>query len=153
LRGRAREFDHEGVCGAQKLVLTGDLIRLMEHFHRLFPGAKRPTCEEGADPHDDRLTQLVRALMAPELPDIIPAKQIGTVLGVEWREVVGGLKRHQSWDTILPTMGWQYVPKPGRPKAGEVGSHFARIRGREEVLEEHHRPTQPAPQKIDATEL
>ena len=25
LRGRSREFDEEGVCGAQKLVLTGDL--------------------------------------------------------------------------------------------------------------------------------
>jgi hypothetical protein len=40
LRGRARELDDNGICGEQKLVVTGDLIRLIEHFDRLFPGAK-----------------------------------------------------------------------------------------------------------------
>jgi hypothetical protein len=95
--------------------------------------------------------------MAPELPDTVPVKHIGALMGVEWREVAGDLKRHQSWNTILPAIGWQYVPKLGRPKAGEIGSHFAKIKGREERLEGHtraeHKHTQSEPQKIDATEL
>jgi hypothetical protein len=40
LRGRSREFDESGVCGTQKLVVTGDLTLLMRNLERIFPGAK-----------------------------------------------------------------------------------------------------------------
>jgi hypothetical protein len=133
LRGRAREFDDHGVCGEQKLVVTGDLIRLIENFDRLFPGAKL-TCEEGLEGHDEhRLTKFVRALMTPNLPDLVCTKEIGTIMNVEWREVSGDLKRHQSWQAVLAGLRWRYVPVRGRPKAGEVGSHFVKITASEKV--------------------
>jgi hypothetical protein len=40
LRGKAREMDQHGVCGHQKLVITGDLVRLLGHRPKVFPGAK-----------------------------------------------------------------------------------------------------------------
>ena len=39
LRGKAREMDEEGICGPQKLVITGDLIRLLAHKPKVFPRA------------------------------------------------------------------------------------------------------------------
>jgi hypothetical protein len=127
LRGRARELDHNGVCGEQKLVVTGDLIRLIEHFDRLFPGAKL-ICEEGLEGHDEpRLMKLARTLMTPNLPDRVSTKEIGALMNLEWRDVSGDLTRHPSWHKVLAGLQWRYVPVRGRPKAGEVGSHFVRI--------------------------
>ena len=40
LRGNSREFDANGACGAQKLVVTGDYKLLIANLHRVFPGAK-----------------------------------------------------------------------------------------------------------------
>src|SRR5262249_32186301 len=39
LRGKAREMDGGGICGPQKLVMTGDLIRLLAHRPMVFPRA------------------------------------------------------------------------------------------------------------------
>ena len=39
MRGRARSFDQDGVCGKQVLVLTCDFERLLVHADQLFPGA------------------------------------------------------------------------------------------------------------------
>ena len=50
LRGRSREFDENGVCGTQKLVVTGDLTLLMGNLQRIFPGAKVRSEEEDGQP-------------------------------------------------------------------------------------------------------
>ena len=42
LRGRSREFDESGVCGTQKLVVTGDLRLLMRNLRRAQPPARLP---------------------------------------------------------------------------------------------------------------
>jgi hypothetical protein len=127
LRGRAREFDNAGVCGEQKLVVTGSLIRLVENFDELFPGAKL-TCEDGHEGDDeDRLTKFARTLMTPALPDLVCTKEIGALMGVEWRDVSKDLTRHQSWSKVLAGLRWRYVPVRGRPKAGGLGSHFVRV--------------------------
>jgi hypothetical protein len=39
MRGRARSFDQQGVCGEQVLVLTCEFDRLLVHADQLFPGA------------------------------------------------------------------------------------------------------------------
>jgi hypothetical protein len=40
VRGRARQYDENGVCGNQRLVVGCDLKRFMLNAHRLFPGAR-----------------------------------------------------------------------------------------------------------------
>ena len=108
-------------------MVTGDLIRLIVHFECLFPGANL-ICEEGLEGHDEpRLMKLARALMTPGLPDHVSTKEIGALMNLEWRDVSGDLTGHPSWHKVLAGLRWRYVPVRGRPKAGEVGSHFARI--------------------------
>jgi hypothetical protein len=51
LRGAARCFGPDGVCGAQRLVFCGSRggqDRLLSNFDKLFPGAPRPLLEQGA---------------------------------------------------------------------------------------------------------
>ncbi|MCK1485923.1 DEAD/DEAH box helicase family protein [Bradyrhizobium sp. 193] len=40
MRGNARNIDGEGVCGDQRLYVTGEFDRLIENKERMFPGAK-----------------------------------------------------------------------------------------------------------------
>jgi hypothetical protein len=39
IRGNARNIDQHGVCGLQRLYVTGDYDRLIRHKDRMFPGA------------------------------------------------------------------------------------------------------------------
>lgn len=40
MRGNARNIDANGVCGEQRLYVTAEFDRLIEHKNRVFPGAK-----------------------------------------------------------------------------------------------------------------
>jgi hypothetical protein len=79
LRGKAREMDENGVCGHQKLVITGDLVRMLSHRPRVFPGAKITPVESD---HGQWLDKLVCQLLSPELPHEVSTKVIGEKLGV-----------------------------------------------------------------------
>jgi hypothetical protein len=97
LRGRSREFDESGVCGTQKLVVTGDLTLLMGNLQRVFPGAK-VTSEQGAlaperGKKTTKLDALLRYLSTAELPSRVPTKQIADHFGRPWREFSGDLTR------------------------------------------------------------
>ena len=47
LRGRARCYDENGVCGRQRLVVSCDLQNLLRHAELLFPGAKIELTAQG----------------------------------------------------------------------------------------------------------
>jgi hypothetical protein len=122
LRGKAREFDAQGICGEQKLIVIGDLITLIENFELLFPSASLRHEVTAADEQVQHLTQLALVLMRPELPDTISTKMIGELMGVEWRKVSSDLKRHPSWRGLLKALRWDYAPVRGR-----AGGSFKRI--------------------------
>src|SRR5262249_54077829 len=66
LRGKAREVDEHGICGHQKLVITGDLLRVLGHRPNVFPGAKiTATLDTSSQGH--WLHKLVSLLLAPGL--------------------------------------------------------------------------------------
>ena len=54
LRGRSREFDENGVCGTQKLVVTGDLTLLMRNLQRVFPVPRSGANKGRSAPNDTR---------------------------------------------------------------------------------------------------
>ena len=97
LRGRSREFDEEGVCGAQKLVLTGDLTLLMGNLQRVFPGAHVRSEDGPVKPERHKkltsLHRLLRYLSTPGLPSRVDTEQIGDHFGRPWREFSGDLTR------------------------------------------------------------
>jgi hypothetical protein len=127
LRGKARQFDETGQCAAQKLVLTGDRLLLVEHRQRLFPGASISYRKSEAATH---LEALIDVLVGEGLGDTVKAVDVASRMGVEWRKVTKGLTRHPKFQTLVTAAGWEYVPgKGGR------GSMFVRA-GRAPIAEE-----------------
>jgi hypothetical protein len=122
MRGRARESDHRGVCGHQKLVVTGDPERLLEQLHRLFPGAKFSMEPSATERRHGKLMKLAEVLLARDLPNNVSTKEVGNRLGVEWRDIISDLKRHKRRPGLITAAGWEYVPGRGRR-----GGHFERI--------------------------
>jgi hypothetical protein len=117
LRGKSREFDEEGVCGAQKLVLTGDLTLLMGNLQRVFPGAHVRSEDGPVKPERHKkltsLHRLLRYLSIPGLPSRVGTEQIGDHFGRPWREFSGDLTRRKDFDRLLANAGWRYVRKLG----------------------------------------
>jgi hypothetical protein len=111
LRGKSREMDEHGVCGHQKLVMTGDLIRLLGHRPTVFPGAK--VTAEGSD-HGQWLDTMVCLLLSPELPHEVSTKIIGEKLGVHWGNISGNLMRHKLFHEAIEGAGWRYHRGSGR---------------------------------------
>jgi hypothetical protein len=109
LRGKGREMDEHGVCGQQKLVITGDLLRVLRHRPKVFPGAKITI-----EPSPDRklMDRLVGLLLSPELPHEVSTKVIGKKLGVEWGN--SNLTRQRHFKEIVESAGWRYLGGRGR---------------------------------------
>jgi hypothetical protein len=127
LRGKAREFDADAVCGTQKLVVTGDIVTLVENFERLFPGATLRHEPTEMDHEAERLSKLAYALVTPGLEDTVSATKIAELMGLEWRNVSSDLRRHPSWEGVLRGLRWEYVSRPGR-----AGSLFRRCNTEQE---------------------
>jgi hypothetical protein len=128
LRGRSREFDESGICGAQKLVVTGDLALLMGNLQRVFPGAQiRSEQGEIAAEGQKKLTnreRLLRYLSNAGLPSRVDTKQIGDHFERPWREISGDLTRRKDFVRLLANAGWRY-----EGKRGSVGAYFERLEG------------------------
>jgi hypothetical protein len=144
LRGRSREFDEGGVCGTQKLVVTGDLTLLMRNLQRVFPGA-RARSEQGAvasAQHKkitilDKLLRYLSTVGTVGLPSRLDTKQIADHFGRPWREFSGDLTRNPDFDRLLANAGWRYVRK--RRSAGASFERLEGAFGNEEELRAHRR--------------
>ena len=126
LRSRSREFDESGICGTQKLVVTGDL-------QRVFPGAKVRSEDGPVKPerHEKltKLARLLRYLSIASLPSRVDTEQIGDHFGRPWRAFSADLTRNKNFATLLANARWRYVAKQG---AG--GAYFERLEELEVAL-------------------
>jgi len=133
LRGRSREFDESGICGTQKLVVTGDLTLLMGNLQRVFPGAKVRSEDAPVKPerHEKltKLDRLLRYLSIASLPSRVTTEQIGDYFRRPWRAFSADLTRNQNFATLLANARWRYVGKQG---AG--GAYFERLEELEVAL-------------------
>ena len=124
LRGRGRVFDEHGVCGKQKVVISGgsgSLERLVLHKERLFPGAKLTISRNRDLSRYSNREKLLIALSDPTLPNELPASSVGKLMGVDWGSISGSLMRGDI-EQMLMAIGWAY--KRGK---GRKGSSFQRI--------------------------
>ena len=122
LRGKGRAMDDDGVCGQQKLVITGDLLRLLGHRPTVFPGAKITT--EQSPTHGTRMHQLATLLLSPELAreEKVSTKWIGKKLDVDWGS--SNLTRDKKFfEAVVERTGWSY--HGGR---GQIAGLFRRLR-------------------------
>jgi hypothetical protein len=118
MRGRARAFDQQGLCGRQVLVLTCDFTRLLINAHKLFPGATLSkwgrTQERFAT-----LTQpekLLEVLTDLDVSESISGDEMARRLGAERWRAVSTNALTETVRKALANIGWSYVPGRG-PKA------------------------------------
>jgi hypothetical protein len=124
LRGKGRVFDEHGVCGKQKVVITGgsgSLERLVLHKEALFPHAKLelPTATDGASL--GARESLLLTLGDPTLPQEVRAKDVGEMISIDWRKRSSDLMDDDT-EEMLRSLGWAYVRRKG-----SGGSLFRRI--------------------------
>jgi hypothetical protein len=115
MRGRARSFDHEGVCGEQVLVLTCEFERLLVHADQLFPGANLSKWGRTKD-HFESLTQpqmLLEILTDPDAPDRISGDEIAQRMGLQKWGNVSTNAMTPKVKRALPNIGWTYETKRG----------------------------------------
>lgn len=110
LRGKAREMDENGICGEQRLVVTGDLVRLLAHRPQVFPGAKIKIEHSN---YDQFLDRLIAFLLSNE-DDEVSTKTIEDKLERPWSDVSGNLKKHKGFEMALETIGWTYCRGRGQ---------------------------------------
>ena len=118
MRGRARSFDRQGMCGKQVLVLTCDLQRLLVHGDELFPGAslskwgRTPDYFEGLS----QLEKLMEILSDPwPANGSISGDNIAQRLGAkEWRLISSNVMTDTVKQRVLGNLGWTYVTQRGR---------------------------------------
>jgi hypothetical protein len=107
LRGKARDMDAEGICASQRLVITGDLVRLLAHRPKVFPGANIKS-EQRLDQAGHWLEKLTALLLSLEHEQEVSTTMIGDKLNAEWGDISGNLKKNKSYDAVLESIGWSY---------------------------------------------
>jgi hypothetical protein len=134
MRGRARFFDEHGVCGHQKLVVTGGLESMLLNKETMFPGAKVSLVQpKSLSDYTDR-ERLLYILDDPELPEQVHGKRIAELMGVEaWRDVSGDCI-NDATHKMIAVLGWRYVPR----KTGSVFQRLAPLDA------DHKVPKQPS---------
>jgi hypothetical protein len=110
LRGKARNIDENGVCGHQRLVITGEVLRLLGHKPEVFPGAKIHIEDTEASSQLERLIGLL--LRAKE--DEVSTTTIGQFFDTDWSDLSSNLRKHKDWQNLLDKIGWSYHTNRGR---------------------------------------
>lgn len=94
MRGNARNIDGQGRCGEMTLVVTTALPELVEHFHRLYPGAdlprpaKKPSGIEDLSEVATKGDGLVELMMDPN-KSLIGADEVKRVTGIDTNKLKG----------------------------------------------------------------
>jgi hypothetical protein len=115
MRGRARKFDSDGVCGKQVLVLTCDFERLLVHADELFPGATLSKYRPKPQPKLGQPERLLEILADPGAPETLSGHDIAQRLGAKrWGDVSTNVMTANIKERALPNLGWNYEAKPGR---------------------------------------
>jgi hypothetical protein len=115
MRGRARSFDPQGICGEQVLVLTCEFDRLLIHADQLFPGATLSKWGRTKEQFES-LTQpqmLLEILTDPDTPDRISGDEIAQRMGVQKWGAVSTNAMTPKVKRALPNIGWVYETKLG----------------------------------------
>lgn len=121
MRGRARNIEADGVCGAMRLVLTGDQRRLLRNFERLFPGATAPTVvrsSKRASQVAAKADALVYSLAAWNKTSTdgveVSALKVANDCGIDWSKEGRRLVRHPHVVSAMSVYGIKYEAGRGK---------------------------------------
>jgi hypothetical protein len=123
MRGNARNIDANGVCGVQRLYVTGEHDRLIRHKDRMFPGATVILNEPGKRLQRGGREALI-ALLFQSKEDSITVPELKQAIGIDFQS---NKKRYLDSPEVREAMdqnGWDFMPGAGG--RGNVG-RFIRI--------------------------
>jgi hypothetical protein len=116
MRGRARAFDSDGICGHQVLVLTCQFERLLVNADLLFPRASLSKWGRTQDSFGQlkQAEKLMEILSDPDTPESISGDDIAKLMGVErWGLVSTNVLTPKIKERVLPNLGWTYEASRG----------------------------------------
>ena len=117
LRGNARHYDENGVCGKQRLVIGSDLKGFMLNAPKLFPGATiRVVDDMSTAALEPRIIEVLNKTHGPTLT----TKELSKRIGKPWRTVSSNIVSPEFKGRIRE-LGWDYK---GR---GRGGARFERL--------------------------
>jgi hypothetical protein len=119
LRGKARFYDDNGVCGKQRLVVGSDLRRFMASAPKLFPGAKIRTI--GAPTDNTTLATKIIKLLNYTTKRVLTTKVLSKLIERPWRSISRNIMTPK-FRSNLDALGWRYVSHRGK-----LGSRFERV--------------------------
>ncbi len=117
LRGDGRSYDEHGMCGKQRLVISGDLKGLVSNAKRLFPGASITTAGDLTE-EATMADVVIKTLSNTQLPPVVTTKELGRLIGKPWRSVSSNALT-PDFRRAIDALDWRYVPGKGR-----TGSRF-----------------------------
>ena len=119
LRGTARHYDAQGMCGRQRLVIACELDRLLANVGTLFPGAKPPRFSVEGGRLADKVLAFLNDL--PASAAAITTAELGNGINRKWGTISKKLLTAEFLRS-LEAIGWRYVSVKGRG-----GSRFERV--------------------------
>lgn len=112
MRGNARNIDADGVCGVQRLYVTGEFSRFVRYKDQLFPGAT-----VNIKGREKRLRgggrEALIALLFHAQTDVITTAEVKTATGIDFQK---NRKRYLSSSHIQQAMsqnGWEFLAGTG----------------------------------------
>jgi len=117
MRGNARNIDENGVCGRQRLYITGEFLRLVQHKDRMFPGAKL-AIRHGADAQKRRGAEALAYLLYDHSGNYLSVQDVRRSTGVDLQK---NARRYLSSPIVQRAMDdrlWSFVPGKGRGNVG-----------------------------------
>lgn len=123
-RGNARNIE-DGVCGEQRLFVTGEFSRWLLQKERLFPG-----CTFDGGDHSNKKTGLkgvaavVSFLSSPDVPEVVTFAELKKETGVDMSKHGSRLLKDPHLLSFLETYRWKVVR--GKRGRGHQPSRFCR---------------------------
>ncbi|MGY3235645.1 hypothetical protein ACVWZ4_003815 [Bradyrhizobium sp. USDA 4472] len=117
MRGNARKIDADGVCGAQRLYVTGEFDRLIRHKDRMFPGATVIMDEPGLRLQRGGTEALV-ALLYGTQADIITVPEVKEATGVDLQHNRMRFFAKPAVKEAIKQGHWDFMPGAGRGRVG-----------------------------------
>ncbi len=115
MRGNARNITAEGVCGHQKLFVTSEFKRFVQHRERLFPGAAfvvEGTAKVAASYRVGGAA--IAAFLMTTDKDCVTSLELKEATGVTFKKNPARLLAHDLVQRAMSDGGWRYVSGGGK---------------------------------------
>ncbi|UYO54619.1 DEAD/DEAH box helicase family protein [Rhodopseudomonas palustris] len=119
MRGNARNIDGDGRSGRQRLYVTGEFERLIEHKDRMFPGATLSSQGLRADHGQRGVKALVSFLYSTDVQEI-GIDELQALIGVSLRKNRGRYLSNAIVSKAMQETGFAFQGARGRGNSGRL---------------------------------